>query len=41
VCASFGILDFDALETLIFPKKAIRIAGGRESALMDFQGLAF
>jgi biotin synthase len=30
-----------AVFRLIFPDKAIRIAGGRESALMDFQGLAF
>lgn len=30
-----------AMFRLIFPDKAIRIAGGRESALMDFQGLAF
>jgi biotin synthase len=30
-----------AMFRLIFPKIAIRIAGGRESALMDFQGLAF
>jgi biotin synthase len=35
------ILRTIAIFRLIFPKKAIRIAGGRESALMDFQGLAF
>ncbi|MCK4426498.1 MAG: biotin synthase BioB, partial [Deltaproteobacteria bacterium] len=35
------ILRTIAVFRLIFPDKAIRIAGGRESALMDFQGLAF
>jgi len=35
------ILRTIAAFRLIFPDKAIRIAGGRESALMDFQGLAF
>ena len=35
------ILRSIAIFRLIFPDKAIRIAGGRESALMDFQGLAF
>jgi biotin synthase len=35
------ILQTIAIFRLIFPDKAIRIAGGRESALMDFQGLAF
>jgi len=35
------ILRTIAIFRLIFPKKAIRIAGGRESALKDFQGLAF
>nr|HDN00140.1 biotin synthase BioB [Deltaproteobacteria bacterium] len=35
------ILRSIAMFRLIFPDKAIRIAGGRESALMDFQGLAF
>jgi biotin synthase len=35
------ILRTVAIFRLIFPDKAIRIAGGRESALMDFQGLAF
>ena len=35
------ILRTIAIFRLIFPNKAIRIAGGRESGLMDFQGLAF
>ena len=35
------ILRTIAVFRLIFPDKAIRIAGGRESALMDFQGFAF
>jgi biotin synthase len=35
------ILRTIAVFRLIFPDKAIRIAGGREPALMDFQGLAF
>lgn len=35
------ILRTIAVFRLIFPDKAIRIAGGRESALIDFQGLAF
>jgi biotin synthase len=35
------ILRTIAVFRLIFPKIAIRIAGGREPALVDFQGLAF
>ncbi|RKX58644.1 MAG: biotin synthase BioB, partial [Thermodesulfobacteriota bacterium] len=35
------ILRTIAIFRLIFPGKAVRIAGGRESALKDFQGLAF
>lgn len=35
------ILRTIAVFRLIFPGKAVRIAGGRESALKDFQGLAF
>ena len=35
------ILRTIAAFRLIFPGKAVRIAGGRESALKDFQGLAF